>query len=93
MFLFLIITNMTISAQLADDCVMDDGSDCPSFPSSDNGGFRDRGDTHSLRMDAMTYGEPHFPRTLSLFYMENTSVHRKVCRRMVRVARVRENMR
>ena len=23
------------------------------------------------------------PRTLSLFYMENTSVHRKVCRRMV----------
>ena len=23
------------------------------------------------------------PRTLSLFYIENTSVHRKVCRRMV----------
>ena len=27
--------------------------------------------------------KPSSPRTLSLFYIENTSVHRKVCRRMV----------
>ena len=42
-----------------------------------------------FRVVSYMYVQPHLPRTLSLFYIENTSVHRKVCRRICSRSRSR----